>query len=194
MAPTSALRAPPEYPESALPGHVRKLVRPAAMQKATQLAFLRFEKTDLDAAQRFWTDFGLITVSRSAEQLVMRGAGSAPALLMARKARRARFVGAAFVVPPETDFARLQRESGARPLPPDAVPGGARGVSLTDPDGNEVWLITDWHQVSPLPLREPTHARINALAQSPRINATVRTPIEAATVAGEKPTTGRPRR
>lgn len=178
----TVLRAPPEYPESALPAHVRKLARPAALQKATQLAFLRFDKTDLDKAQRFWTDFGLITVSRTPEQLVMRGAGSAPAVLMARKAKVSRYVGAAFTVAPDTDFERLQREHGAKPLAAHAVPGNARGVSLRDPDGNEVWLITEWGTVTPLPLREPTHPRMNAMGQAQRVNATVRTDIEPAIV------------
>lgn len=182
MSHTKVLRAPPEYPESALPAHVRKLARPAALQKATQLAFLRFDKSDLDKAQRFWTDFGLVTVSRTPDQLVMRGAGPAAAVLMARKAKVSRYVGAAFTVAPGTDFERLQREHGAKPLAAQAVPGGARGVSLMDPDGNEVWLITDWGTVDPLPLREPTHLRTNAMGQSPRVNATVRTDIEPATV------------
>jgi catechol 2,3-dioxygenase-like lactoylglutathione lyase family enzyme len=182
MSHTKVLRAPPEYPESALPAHVSKLARPAALQKATQLAFLRFDKADLDEAQRFWTDFGLITVSRTPDQLVMRGAGSAAAILMARKAKRSRYVGAAFVVPSNTDFERLQRDSGAQALAAHAVPGGARGVSLVDPDGHEVWLITDWVAVAPLPLREPTHLQMNDLARSPRVNATVRTDIEPAKV------------
>lgn len=182
MSHTKVLRAPPEFPESALPAHVQKLARPAALQKATQLAFLRFDKADLNEAQRFWTDFGLITVSRTADKLVMRGAGAAPAILMATKAKVSRYVGAAFVVPPDTDFEGLQRDSGARPLAAHVVPGGARGVSLLDPDGNEVWLITDWGTVDPLPLREPKHPNMNALGQTPRVNATVRTDIEAATV------------
>lgn len=183
MPHTQVLRAPPEYPESALPAHVRKLARPQAMQKAKQLAFLRFDKSDLDEAQRFWSDFGLITVSRTPDKLVMRGAGAAPAILLARKAKVSRYVGAAFVVPPDTDFERLQRDSGAQVLPPHAVPGGARGVSLLDPDGNEVWLITDWGTVAPLPLRAPKHLQVNDLSHSPRVNKTVRTDIDAATVA-----------
>ncbi|RZI85048.1 MAG: biphenyl-2,3-diol 1,2-dioxygenase [Rubrivivax sp.] len=182
MSHTQVLRAPPEYPESALPAHVRKLPRPAALQKATQLAFLRFDKTDLDEAQRFWTDFGMVTVRRTPDQLVMRGAGSAPAILMARKAKVSRYVGAAFTVAPGTDFERLQRDHGAKPLAAHAVPGGARGVSLVDPDGHEVWLITDWGTVAPLPLRAPRHQDMNALGRSPRVNTTVRTDIEPATV------------
>ncbi|HET6787954.1 MAG TPA: biphenyl-2,3-diol 1,2-dioxygenase, partial [Aquabacterium sp.] len=182
MSHTQVLRTPPEYPESALPAHVRKLARPPAMQKATQLAFLRFDKVNLDEAQRFWTDFGLITVSRTKDLLVMRGAGPAPAVLIARRAKTARYVGAAFTVAPDTDFERLQRECGAQSLPAHAVPGGGRGVSLLDPDGNEVWLITDWGTVDPLPLREPMHQHMNALGQTLRVNTTVRTDIEPATV------------
>jgi hypothetical protein len=182
MPQAKALKAPPEYPESARPAHVQRLVRPAALQKATQLAFLRFDKTDLDKAQRFWTDFGLITVRRTSDELVMRGAGAAPAVLVARRAKVSRFVGSAFVVPSDTDFGRLQRDSGAQPLTANAVPGGGRGVSLRDPDGHEVWLITDWGVVDPLPLREPMHRHMNTLGHSPRVNATVRTDIEPATV------------
>lgn len=182
MSHPKVLRAPPEHPESALPVHVHKLARPVPLQKATQLAFLRFEKADLDEAQRFWSDFGLIEVSRTTQKLVMRGAGTAPALLMASKAKASRFVGAAFVVPPDTDFEQLQRTSGAQPLPADAVPGGARGVALKDPDGNEVWLITDWGAVDALPMRAPTHLQMNSLLATPRVNATLRTHIEAATV------------
>ena len=176
------LKAPPEYLQSNRPEHVQRLERPEAFQKAAQLAFLRFDKADLDKAQRFWIDFGLITVSRTRDELVMRGAGSAPAVVVARRAKVSRFVGSVFVVPPATDFDRLQREIGAQPLPVNAVPGGGRGVSLTDPDGHEVWLITDWGQLDPLPLREPLHERMNTLGRSPRVNATVRTDIEPATV------------
>lgn len=55
MRHTNVLRAPPEYPESAMPGHVRKIERPPALP-----------------------DFGLITVSRTSEKRVVRGAGSSP--------------------------------------------------------------------------------------------------------------------
>jgi catechol 2,3-dioxygenase-like lactoylglutathione lyase family enzyme len=182
MCPATALKAPPEYAESALPAHVQKLARPQALLKARQLAFLRFDKVDLNEAERFWTDFGLITVRRTPDELVMRGAGSAPAILVARRAKRARYVGAAFLVPPDTNFAQLQRESGAQPLPPGAVPGGGIGVSLRDPDGNEVWLISEWGQLDPLPWRAPTHLSTNTLAHSSRVNRTVRTDLEPATV------------
>jgi catechol 2,3-dioxygenase-like lactoylglutathione lyase family enzyme len=178
------LFAPPEYPQSRAPAHVKKLVRPKVWQKATKLAFLRFEKKNLVEAERFWNDFGMVTVSRTEEKLVLRGAGTAPAILVATKAETSRFVGSAFVVPPDTDFARLERESNAKPLDPVRIPGGGRGVELRDPDGNELWLITDWGSVAPLPTRPPMHGEMNVLGQIQRVNRTVRSPIEPALVGG----------
>lgn len=182
MRQNRALKAPAEHPESALPPHVQALKRPPAMQQASQLAFLMFEKADLVQAERFWVDFGLVTVSRTDHELVMRGAGPEPALLMARRASSSRYVGAAFVVPPDTNFARLHQESGAQALPDKAIPGGGRGVQLTDPDGHEVWLITEWGTVDPLPLREPMSSHMNTLGGTRRVNRTVRTEIAPATV------------
>lgn len=179
---TQELSTPPEYPESQAPTHVKKLVRPQAWQKATQLAFLRFEKVDLAEAERFWNDFGLVTVSRSAEQLVLRGAGTAPAILVATKGETSRFVGSVFVVPVDTDFARMERESNAKPLSPERIPGGGRGVALTDPDGTELWLITDWGTAPALPTRSPIHREMNVLGEIQRVNRTVRSPIEPALV------------
>ncbi|NJD32986.1 MAG: biphenyl-2,3-diol 1,2-dioxygenase [Gammaproteobacteria bacterium] len=176
------LRAPPEHPQHAAPAHVERLVRPQPIVKASALAFLRFEKADLDRAQKFWTDFGLVTVSRTGQELVMRCAGSQPAVLVARHGPRARYVGAAFVVPSDADFERLRRESGAEPLSSEQVPGGGRGVSLRDPDGNEVWLITDWGGVEPLPMRASLHPGTNSLDHTVRVNTTVRSEIEPATI------------
>lgn len=182
MKTSNELLAPPEYPACQAPNHVNKLVRPTPWQKATQLAFLRFEKKDLVEAERFWNDFGLVTVSRSAEQLVMRGAGTEPAILVATKAEQSRFVGSAFVVPGDTDFARLERESQAKPLAANLIPGGGQGVALQDPDGNDLWLIADWGSLPALPTRPPLHGDMNVLGDIRRVNKTVRTPIEPALV------------
>lgn len=178
----ATLQAPAEHPENALPAGVQRLARPAALARATQLAFLRFEKTDLDAARRFWTDFGFVTVSGDADELVLRGADASPALVVARRAAQPRFVGAAFLVPADTDFERLRSESGGRALAAHEIPGGGRGICLHDPDGNEVWLITDWGSVAPLPLRATVPAGANVLGHRSRVNATVRSPIEPATI------------
>ena len=182
MSAPPVLRTAPEYAESQRPAHVQKLVRPSAWGQAQTLAFLMFEKRDLNQAERFWQDFGLITVSKTGQRLVMRAAGTAPAVLIATKARRARYVGAAFVVPSDADLTHLLRDSNAEMLSRDLIPGGGNGVSLKDPDGNDVWLIQNWGQVDPLPVRTPLTDQMNTLTQTRRINATVRPPIEAARV------------
>jgi len=92
MTSPTVLRTAPEYPESQRPDHVQLVHRPVPLTKARQLAFLMFEKPDLVRAERFWRDFGLIPVSRTAERLLMRAAGSSPAVLVATGGKRARYV------------------------------------------------------------------------------------------------------
>lgn len=150
--------------------------------KARELAFLMFDKRDLVRAERFWQDFGLITVSRTADKLVMRAAGGAPAVLVATRAKRSRYVGAAFVAPEGADLPHIARQLGGQAVPPDQVPGGGRAISLRDPDGHLVWLIQGWSRVDPLPVREPMTNQINTLTQTPRVNATVRPPIVPARI------------
>ena len=78
-----------------------------------------------------------------------------------------------FLVPDDTDFGRLQRESGAVPLAASDIPGGGEGVSLQDPDGNVLWLIRRWGAVPALPLRPTTSTTFNDVHRAQRVNATV---------------------
>lgn len=182
MTSSTVLRTAPEYPESQRPDHVQPVHRPVPLTKARQLAFLMFEKPDLVRAERFWRDFGLITVSRTAERLVMRAAGASPAVLVATRSKRARYAGAAFLVADDVDLPGLASQLGGQAVPAHAVPGGGRAISLSDPDGNAVWLVQGWGQVDALPVRAPLTNQANALTQVPRVNATVRPPIEPARV------------
>lgn len=182
MTSPNVLRTAPEYPESQRPDHVQRLHRPEPLMQASQLAFLMFEKRDLLGAERFWHDFGLITVSRTAQRLVMRAAGHAPAVLVATRAKRSRYVGAAFVAPDGVDLSNLARQMGGHAIASDQVPGGGRAIGLRDPDGNAVWLVQGWGKVDALPLRAPLTNQLNALTQTVRVNATVRPPIEPARV------------
>jgi catechol-2,3-dioxygenase len=182
MTSPTILHTAPEHPESQRPDHVQRVHRPEPLTKASQLAFLMFDKRDLVRAERFWLDFGLLTVSRTAERLVMRAAGSSPAVLVATRARRSRYAGAAFLVPDGVDLPNLARQMGGQDVPADSVPGGGRAIQLRDPDGHAVWLIQGWGRVDPLPLRAPLTNDANALTQTRRVNATVRPPIEPARV------------
>ena len=113
----------------------------------------------------------------------MRGGDSSPCIYIAHRGRRSRYVGAAFSVAGPAELAVLASQPGAQKLARHAIPGGGEGVALTDPAGNQVWMITGQETVEPLPLREPTHVTCNGPRRTVRVNAMVRPPIEPALIA-----------
>jgi len=179
---STALRQPESTPESRLPAGIRRLQRPAAFGRAIELAFLRWQKRSLAPTERFWRDFGLHIVSSTPDRLVARAAGTAPCVAIAEPGQDDRFVGPAFRMSDDTRLAIYVERLGATWLPPDAIPGGGRGVALRDPSGRSVWLIQGQARVEPMPVRRPTTLLANTPQQARRVNRTVRTPIEPAQV------------
>ncbi|HVP49844.1 MAG TPA: glyoxalase, partial [Candidatus Bathyarchaeia archaeon] len=51
---------------------------PDPIVRACKLAHLVFERPDLERAERFLTDFGLVTALKTADTLYLRGTGTAP--------------------------------------------------------------------------------------------------------------------
>lgn len=180
--PGAVLRQAESIPESRLPPHIEPLPRPAALGRAIELAFLRWEKRHLAPTERFWRDFGLHIVSSSDDHVLARGAGPAPCIAMAARGPRDRFVGPAFRMSDDTDLDRYVQEFGAQWLAPTGIPGGGRGVALSDPSGRSVWLLQGQSGVAPLPMRAPLVADTNTPSHTPRVNRTVRAPIEPAQV------------
>lgn len=178
----AVLRQAEATPESRLPPGIQPLPRPAAMGRAVELAFLRWEKRDLVSTENFWRDFGLHIVSRSADALVARGTGTSACISIATKGRANRFVGPAFRMSDGTDLERFVRDLDAKPIPPDRIPGGGRGVELADPAGRSVWLLQGQAPVDALPVREPLVADMNTAFFAPRVNRTIRAPLEPAQV------------
>jgi len=179
----AVLRQPESNRESRLLPTVQPLRRPPATGRAVELAFLRWEKRDLAPTERFWRDFGFHIVSSTPQRLVARAADSAPCIAIAERGPANRFVGPAFRMSDDTDLESCAKRFGGTWLRPDRIPGGGRGVSLQDPSGRDVWLLQGQARVAPLPLREPVNPLSNTVRHAPRINRTVRTPIEPAQVA-----------
>ncbi|HUG24979.1 VOC family protein [Piscinibacter sp.] len=177
------LRQPESYRESRLPPGVQSLPRPPAVGRAVELAFLRWEKRELPPTERFWRDFGFHIVSSIPQRLVARAAGRAPCIAIAERGAANRFVGPAFRMSDDTELEAYVTRFGATRLPTEHIPGGGRGVSLHDPSGRSVWLLQGQARVEPLPLREPVTTLTNTARHAPRVNRTVRTPIEPAQVA-----------
>jgi catechol 2,3-dioxygenase-like lactoylglutathione lyase family enzyme len=59
---------------------------------------VRFAVRDLDRQEGFASDFGLITVERSEDRLVMRTCGGDPFAYVAERSDRDRFIGLAFEI------------------------------------------------------------------------------------------------
>ena len=55
------------------------------MPKATDIAYVSYQVTDLDLMEAFLTDFGLARTARTPEALYMRGASNAPYLHASRR-------------------------------------------------------------------------------------------------------------
>jgi catechol 2,3-dioxygenase-like lactoylglutathione lyase family enzyme len=176
------LRQVETTPESRLPPTIQALPRPTAIGRAIELAFLRWEKRDLAATEDFWRDFGLHVVDRSSNRVVARGTGTAPCVAVASIGPRNRFVGPAFLMSDDTDLDRFVRDHGARLIAPAQIPGGGVGVELSDPSGRSVWLLQGRPCVEPLPVRAPFVPDTNTAFNAPRINRTVRAPVEPAQV------------
>jgi len=182
MSTVTPLRQPETLPESRLPAGVERLPLPQAAGRAVALAFLRWEKKSLSATARFWSDFGFSIVSATPDRLVARATAASPCIAVASRGPANRFVGAAFLMSDDTDLAVYQRTFGGTWLDAAQLPGGGRGIEVRDPSGRPVWLLQGQSEVPALPNRAPVNHLTNTATDTPRVNATVRTPIEPARV------------
>jgi catechol 2,3-dioxygenase-like lactoylglutathione lyase family enzyme len=132
------------------------------------LAWLEFEKPDLDRAARFGTDFGFTVADRTPETLVLRGRQAAAACLVVRRGPRARFVGPAFQAAERGDLDRLARGTGGTV----AAHQGGHAVLLRDPSGFPVRVVHGVPECPALPGRSPLP--LNFGTEPARANATQR--------------------
>ena len=164
--------------QGALPGeHSGRAQNPVI--KVLDLAWLEFAKPDLAATERFAHAFGLATVSRTADELQLRGTDTGPPCLIVRRAPRSSYLGAAFRAADASDVLRLADATGvkAEKLPESL---GGLTVNLTDPSGVLVRAVADTHQLPALPA-QPTQA-LNFGHEVRRANATQRPLREPAKV------------
>ena len=182
MPSATSLRQPESIPQSRLPSSVARLPRPQAVGRAVSLAFLRWEKKSLVATARFWSDFGLAITHASTERVVARGTGTSPCVAVASRGPVDRFVGPAFAMSDDTDLALYERTFGGTWLDAAQLPAGGRGIEIRDPSGRPVWLLQGQAEATPLPNRAAASLLTNTVGHTPRVNATVRTPIEPARV------------
>lgn len=147
--------------------------------KVRDLAWLEFEKPDLNRAEAFAAAFGFTTVTRSVDELQLRGTDPGSPCVIIRRGPRLRFAGLAFAAQEKADVDRVGKATGAptRALP-EAI--GGFSVDLTDPNGIPVRVVAGTHDLAALPTQVP-HT-FNFGPDVHRTNSTQRPPREPARV------------
>ncbi|WP_371403493.1 VOC family protein [Kribbella sp. NBC_00662] len=139
--------------------------------KAEDLAWLEFEKPDLDRAERFARAFGFGVVARTTAELQLRGSRPGAPCVLIRRGPRSRFAGLAFSATDPRDVVRLAEATGTRPGKlPDGL--GGIGVELRDPSGARVRVVSGVHELPEIPSQSP-HT-FNFGSEVRRTNATQR--------------------
>jgi catechol 2,3-dioxygenase-like lactoylglutathione lyase family enzyme len=147
--------------------------------KVLDLAWLEFEKPDLDGTEKFARAFGLTPVSQTPDELQLRGTDAGSPCVVVRRGDRSRYAGAAFRAADAADVLRLADATGAKV---EKLPESLGGVvvDLTDPNGVAVRVVTGTHELAALPA-QPTRT-FNFGHEVHRANATQRPPREPAKV------------
>ncbi|MEM7360467.1 MAG: hypothetical protein AAF431_15325 [Pseudomonadota bacterium] len=153
--------------QDALPGS-QPLERPEPIIKVDNLEYFLWDIPDLDKQQEFLEDFGLKLAERSEDVLYMRSFGPSPYAYIARKAKKAAFIGTGFSVTSRGDLETLARQTECKIESLDR-PGGGEVVRLVDPMGFVVEVVHGIETVAelatrrePLPVNYPnSKTRIN---------------------------------
>jgi hypothetical protein len=147
--------------------------------KVRDLAWLEFEKPDLGRAEMFAAAFGFSTVTRTDDELHLRGTDPCSPCVLIRRGPTSRFSGLAFAAADKADVARLAAATGRSTRPLDEAIGGI-AVDLTDPSGTPVRVVAGGRELPALQAQEPhifnfghEVARVNAAQRPPRVPARV---------------------
>jgi catechol 2,3-dioxygenase-like lactoylglutathione lyase family enzyme len=126
-----------------------------AIVKVTDLAFARLQSPDLDVAEQFLSDFGMVRVERTAKALYMRGTGPTHHIHVTHLGEP-RFLGLAFHAASEDDLERLAKAPGADGIESIDEPGGGKRVRVRDPLGYQMEVVFGMKEQAALPVRRVT--------------------------------------
>src|SRR4051794_27610765 len=116
--------------------------------KVSDIAFARLQSPDLDLAEKFLLDFGMVRAARTPKALYMRGTGPAHHIHVTHLGEP-RLLGIAFHVDSKDDLKRLAKAPGAKGLENIDEPGGGQRVRVTDPHGYEMEVIYGMKKLRP---------------------------------------------
>lgn len=149
----------------------RNLLTPP-VTTAHDILYARYELTDLDQAEVFMTDFGLVTVQRDADLLRMRAVEASPWVYEAVRGTRNRFVGLGFSVSASAALERLSSMPGSSSVQPLGGTSGGQFVRMRMPDGFDIDAVWGTELPQTFGVRRPF--AFNAGHRKQRANASVR--------------------
>jgi catechol 2,3-dioxygenase-like lactoylglutathione lyase family enzyme len=119
--------------------------------KVSDIAYGRVRRPDLDRAEAFLVDFGMVRAERTATALYMRGTDPAHHLYIVERGEPG-FIGAGFYARSAADLEALARSEGGGVERLDE-PGGGSRVRLTDPLGYQIEVVHGIAEPAPLPVK-----------------------------------------
>jgi catechol 2,3-dioxygenase-like lactoylglutathione lyase family enzyme len=132
--------------------------------KVGEFLYGRLRSPDLDQAETFLSDFGMVRVARTGTALYMRGSDPAQ-YIHVTELGEPRFLGLGFAVSDPDDLKRLAKFPGASGIESTDEPGGGKRVRLTDPDGYGVEIV---HGIEPVAALNVLRQPVNSGANRPR--------------------------
>jgi len=144
------------------------------------IAFVRYQVTDLDRMEAFLIDFGLHRVARTPNALYMRSAGSSHHVHVSELGSENRSLGFALLAQSAQDLVQLAEYLGVA-VESSPEPGGGQRVRFMDPAGFQVDVIHGQARHEPLPQRAPV--AVNPAVDRQRFGKTVRLKPQPSTVA-----------
>lgn len=146
----------------------------------TDIAYVVFNHTDLDAAERFYQDFGLKIAFRNDNEIGFRPALERGYCYVACRADKPGLRAIAFRASDRADLERVAQFSEASKIEPIGREGGGEKVSLTSPDGLPFEVVHGIQPYPELPVRPAL--TINTGHDKRRLGDFQRPPLEPAPV------------
>jgi catechol 2,3-dioxygenase-like lactoylglutathione lyase family enzyme len=134
--------------------------------KVIDLAYGRLRAPDLDMAEEFLTNFGMVRAERTPTALYMRGTDPAHHIHVTEKGEPG-FVGLAYHAASLDDLKRLATAPGASAVESVDEPGGGKRVRLREPNGYQIEVLHGVKKLKPISVkRQPLNMGKDSLKRA----------------------------
>src|SRR2546428_10026206 len=143
--------------------------RAMALIRVTDLAYGRLRSPDLDVAEEFLTNFGMVRAARTNTALYMRGT-EAPHHIHVTEKGDPGFIGLAYYAASLQDLKKVAKAPGASDVEDIDEPGGGKRVRLKEPNGYQVEVVYGIKKLKPITVkRQPLNLGADALKRAGKV-------------------------